>query len=269
MLNQEVTISNEFAELVDDFTLSHDLECGICMGNDPGDADVQELNSPISAEEILNCMKPMSNGKAPGAAGVIIEMLKCSSDKIVPYLMHIYNKILVTGTFPKQWCQAVLAPIHKKGSKTDPNNYRGIALLNVLGKIFTKVINSRLVSWIEKCKLQKEEQAGFRKGYSTVDNIFVLQSLIQKYCTRKGRRFYIVYADFSKAFDTIPHVLLFYQLMVKGVHGNVLNVLRSMYASLESCVRTADGITDYFKCSVGTRQGCMLSPCLFSLYVGK
>ena len=130
-------------------------------------------------------------------------------------------------------------------------------------------MNYRLVQWLEKCELQKEEQAGFRKGYSTFDNIFVLQSLIQKYCSRKGGRFYAIYVDFSKAFDTIPHALLFYQLMNNGVHGRVLKVLKSMYKSLESCVRTPGGITDYFKCSIGTRQGCMLSPTLFSLYVGE
>ena len=211
----------------------------------------------------------MSNGKAPGADGVVIEMLKCSTHVTLPYLRHLYNRVLTTGNFPKQWCQAVLAPLHKKGLKSDPNNYRGIALLSVLGKMFTKIINNRLVLWMENCELQKEEQAGFRKGYSTVDNIFVLQSLIQKYCTRKGGRFYTIFVDFSKAFDTIPHALLFYQLMTKGAHGKVLNVLRSMYASLESCVRTPGGITEFFKCSVGTRQGCMLSPCLFSLYVGE
>jgi hypothetical protein len=135
--------------------------------------------------------------------------------------------------------------------------------------VFTKVINTRLVSWAEAANLQREEQAGFRKGYSTVDNMFILQSFIQKYCSRKGGRFYTLFVDFSKAFDTIPHPLLFYQLMTKGLHGNVLKVLRSMYSSLQSCVRTPQGLTELFDCARGTRQGCMLSPFLFSLYVAE
>lgn len=269
LLNKEVKIPYEFAVTVDDFTVSHDAECDVCAGHVLGDDEMQLLNAQITTAEILNCVKNMSNGKAPGVDGVVTEMIKCSASITVPYLKHLYNKVLTTGIFPKEWCQAVLSPLHKKGIKSDPNNYRGIALLSVLGKIFTKIINNRLVTWMEQCTLQREEQAGFRKGYRTVDNIFILQSLIQKYCSRKGGRFYVVFVDFSKAFDTVPHSLLFYQLMKKGVHGKVLNVLRSMYSSLESCVRTPGGITEFFKCSIGTRQGCMLSPCLFSLYVGE
>ena len=177
--------------------------------------------------------------------------------------------MLDSGQYPEQWTKAILVPVHKKGSTTNPNNYRGIALLSVLGKFFSKVINNRLVDWADSNDIQKEEQAGFRKKYSTTDNIFILQSLIQKYCSRKGGRFYTLYVDFSKAFDTIPHALLFYQLMAKGVQGKVFNVLRTMYSTLQSSVRTPEGLTDFFKCERGTRQGCMLSPFLFSLYVGE
>jgi len=94
----------------------------------PGSDEVQELNNVITTEEILKCIKDMSNGKAAGIDGVVVEMLKSSSHTIVPFLKHLYNAVLTSGNFPAQWCQAVLVPIHKKGSKSDPNNYRGIAL---------------------------------------------------------------------------------------------------------------------------------------------
>ena len=269
LLNQEVEINVEFSDIVTGYTETHDSECEICKGTQPGSDEIQELNNAISSEEILKCIKDMSNGKAAGIDGVVVEMLKSSNHIVVPFLKHLYNTVLSSGNFPKQWCQAVLVPIHKKGNKSDPNNYRGIALISVLGKIFAKIVNNRLVEWAETCGAQKEEQAGFRKGYSTTDNIFTLQALIQKYCSRKGGRLYTIFVDFSKAFDTIPHSLMFYQLMTKGVHGKVLNVLRSMYSSLESCVRTPDGLTSTFHCTRGTRQGCMLSPFLFSLYVGE
>lgn len=211
----------------------------------------------------------MANGKSGGIDGVIIEMLKTSLNIVEPYLRHLYNAILESGNYPEQWSKAVLVPLHKKGSTSNLNNYRGIALLSVVGKVFSKVINNRPVQWAENTGIQKEEQARFRKRYSTVDNMFVLQSLIQKYCSRKAGSFYVLFVDLSKAFDTIPHTLLFYQLMSKGVHGKVLQVLRSMYSSLQSCVRTPEGLTYFFKCERGTRQGCMLSPFLFSLYVGE
>ena len=127
----------------------------------------------------------MANGKSCGIDGIVKEMLKSSLHITGPYLSHLYNAILKSGKFPQQWCNAVLVPIHKNGPCTDPNNYRGIALLSVVGKVFSKVINNRLISWAEAGNLYKEEQAGFRKGYSTVDNMFILQALTQKYCSKK------------------------------------------------------------------------------------
>lgn len=269
LLNQEVKISEEFAEFVHTYTEKHDIECDICNGINQGENAQGELNMQISYEEIVHCVKQMSNGKSGGIDGIIIEMLKSSLHVTGPYLLHLFNSILNSGKYPEKWTKAILVPLHKKGPVSDLNNYRGIALLSVLGKIFSKIVNARLVHWAETHGVEKEEQAGFRKGYSTVDNIFILQSIVQKYCSKKGGRFYALYVDFSKAFDTIPHGLLFYQLISKGVHGKILKVLRSMYSSLQSCVRTPHGLTEFFKCERGTRQGCMLSPFFFSLYVGE
>ena len=75
--------------------------------------------------------------------------------------------------------------------------------------------------------------------------------------------------DFSRAFDTVSHAPLCYKLMKLGVHGRVLNILRNMYTGLKSCVRTPEGLTDYFDCARGTRQGCMLNPMLFVLYISE
>ena len=269
LLNQDVKINEEFAEFVESYTVQHDMHCDLCAGRNQGENVDQELNSPISLEEIVHTINNMANGKSGGIDGIIVEMLKASLHIIGPYLAHLFNSILNSGKYPEQWTKAILVPLHKKGPVADQNNYRGIALLSILGKVFSKIVNGRLVHWAETNDVQREEQAGFRKGYSTVDNIFILQSLVQKHCSKKGGRFYALYVDFSKAFDTIPHALLFYQIMSKGVHGKILKVLRSMYSSLQSCVRTPEGLTEFFKCERGTRQGCMLSPFLFSLYVGE
>ena len=81
-----------------------------------------------------------------------------------------------------------------------------------------------------------EEQTGFREKYCTVDQIFVLNSIVQKYLSRPKGRFYCAFVDFSTAFDCIHHNLLFYALVKKGVHGNFIKVIQSMYKSLKSCV---------------------------------
>jgi hypothetical protein len=150
LLNQDVEINVEFSEFVDDFLETHDSECNTCTHHDQAADDILNLNAQITSDEIVQCIKEMSNGKAGGIDGIVIEMLKASLHITEPYLRHLYNGVLLSGKFPDRWCKAILAPIHKKGSVSDPNNYRGIALLSVVGKIFTKIINKRLVDWAEE-----------------------------------------------------------------------------------------------------------------------
>ena len=82
------------------------------------------------------------------------------------------------GEFPTAWSDGLLVPIHKKGSLTSPNNYRGITLLSVLGKLFTRTVNNRLDKWAEEYSIYVEAQYGFRKGRSTTDCGFILHAII-------------------------------------------------------------------------------------------
>ena len=119
------------------------------------------------------------------------------------------------------------------------------------------------MSCAEEKHVGKEEQAGYRINYSTIDQIFNLQSLVQKYMCKSKGRFYVLMVDFSKGFDrpTVPHALILYILMDVGVFGR-LNVLRNMYKGLKSCVKTPKGSTDFF-IVLGPWVGCVLSPMLF------
>ena len=183
--------------------------------------------------------------------------------------MLLYNTILTTGIFPDEWGKAIIHTLHKCGDINTPANFRGISLLSVTSKIFTKLLNERLVKWAESEHASYDEQAGFRKGFSTIDQIFNLFIIVEKYLSRKKGRMYAAFIDFSRAFDTIPHVSMFIQLMKRGIHGNVLTILRSMYSKLKASVRTSTGLTDWFECLIGTRQGCMLSPFIFAMYINE
>ena len=247
-------------------------ECGRdfeCPEKPDSDIDLVSLNEMLTEGEILCSINAMANGKAPGTDGIVIEMIKVDCDFFVPLLTRLFNAILDTGIYPSAWAEAMICPIYKKGSKDDPSNYRGISLLNVISKIFPKALNSRLSSWAEECKVHHEEQAGFRHGYSTVDQIFVLQSMVQKYLCRKRGRLYVMFVDFATAFDSVSHFLLWYRLIKLGVHGKFLQILKSMYAKLKANIRLFDGATDFFDFIVGLRQGCMLSPLLFVLFIGE
>ena len=112
-------------------------------------------------------------------------------------------------------------PNTQKGNVNDPNNYRGISLIDVLNKIFTGILNDRIYKYSTENDILEEAQAGFRKGYSTTDNIFTLQAMVQKYLSKCGGRFYCLFIDFSKAFDTIAHQKLLSSLNKKGIGGKL------------------------------------------------
>jgi len=229
--------------------------------------DCTPLNNPILEEEIRMSILSLKSNKSPGPDGVCIEIYKSTLDIILPFLLSLFNEILDTGNFPLQWSESIITPIHKKGDKSDPRNYRGISLINSLGKIFVSILNRRLQKFCDENSLIDESQAGFRKQYSTEDNIFTLSALIQKYISKPKGRFYCIFIDFAKAFDCINHTRLWFALTRYGIEGKFLNVFKSMYSNLKSCVKTENGLTEFFKCTIGTRQGCISSPLIFSLFL--
>ena len=108
-----------------------------------------------------------------------------------------------------------------------PENYRGITLLSTLGKLFTKILNSRLTDWAENYGVYIEAQVGFRSKMDTIDNIFVLHGLIT-HLINKGRKLYCAFVDFRKAFDFVNRDILWFKLIKLGVRGKILNVMRGM-----------------------------------------
>ena len=182
----------------------------------------------------ISSMKAKS---APGVDGICSEVFKCTANIVSKYLVCFFNEIFECGLFPDSWSKNIISPIHKKGSMYDPNHYRAIALSNSISKIFINILSQRLNTWCDDNDILDESQAGFRKGYSTIDNLFNFQSIIQKYLTVKKGRVYVFYFDFRKAFDSCPHHLLWSCLWRNGVNGKVLTIFQSMYEKLKYCVK--------------------------------
>ena len=116
------------------------------------------------------------------------------------YLLPLFNFIFDSGIFPDMWRDGLLSPLYKRGNRLKPDNYRGITLLSVLGKLFTRVLNNRLESRAENYRINVEAQNGFRKGRGTVDSIFILHNVINEFM-EKGNKLYTCFIDFSEAFD--------------------------------------------------------------------
>ena len=111
---------------------------------------------------------------------------------MLPIYTSLFNIILDSGNIPSDWTRGIILPIYKnKGSKRDPTNYRPITLLSCLGKLLTSILNKRLYKYLDENNLLSETQSGFRKEYSTIDNIFALYAL-QEYCKSKKRNYIAV-----------------------------------------------------------------------------
>ena len=115
---------------------------------------------------------------------------------ITPLLRDLFNKILHTGHFQNTWRDSIIVPVYKSGATDDPFEYRDRSLINVMYKIFSNILYNRLCKWADFNNKIEEAQAGFRKGYSTIDNLFTLQSMVQKYTCKPCGRFYVLYVDF-------------------------------------------------------------------------
>ena len=128
-----------------------------------------------------------------------------------------------------------------------------------------------MYDYATKKGILKDEQGGFRKMHGTVDSIFILKMLIDKYVKSKsqGRRnlLFSCFVDFSKAFDRVPRNKLFDKLRTVGIKGHFLEVLMSMYSNVKSTVKIENKITQTFLCHNGVKQGCMLSPTLFNIFL--
>ena len=139
------------------------------------------VNKDISLHEVEVAIDELNVQKSPGIDGVSNDILKNSKLVIAPMLCHLFNKVLEVGVYPDDWCKAIIVPVYKKGDTSDPNNYRGISLLSCISKLLGKILNNRITKWAEESGKMSDIQAGFRKGKSTVDHIFVLQCLVNKY----------------------------------------------------------------------------------------
>ena len=175
------------------------------------------VNAEITEQDIKTSILSLKVGKAAGSDGLISEMFKNSIDLIMPYLLKLFNAMFTTGVFPVMWTKSIIVPLHKKGDYNNADNYRGISLTSVFSKIFIGILNTRLKAWSDRNNIITEEQAGFRKGYSTIDNAFILHSIIQKYLTKK-RKLYVAFIDFRKAFDSVDRSKLWLILEKKWRH---------------------------------------------------
>ena len=163
------------------------------------------------------------------------------------------------------WQGACIVPLYKgKGDKCECNNSRGISLLSVVGKLFGKVLIERVRAGTE-CAIG-EEQCGFRHGRGCMDQVFAVRQLCEKYLAN-GKYLFWAFMDLEKANDTIDRHGMWQMLRVYGIGGKFLKAVQSFYLDSRACVRVGNDVSQWFLGKVLLRQGCVMSPWLFNVFM--
>ena len=226
--------------------------------------DVNATEGPveeISRAEVLQAMKEMKLGKAPGLSEVTTEMIRSSGERGVKVMREICQRVMDGEGLPNDWKTSVVVPIYKgKGDVMSCGSYRGVKLLDHGLKIVERILERRVRSIIEV----DEMQCGFMPGKGTTDAIFILRRIQEEY-RDKEKKLFLCFVDLEKAFDRVPRKVMEWALRKRGLPEQLVRAVMSLYEGAKTRVRVGSELSDEFSVGVGVHQGSVLSPLLFAI----
>lgn len=219
----------------------------------------------FTRKELEEALKKSKNAKAPGCDNIPTDIYKNATQKCKDRILKLFNNMAERKKIPEDFENAIVVPIHKKGDRNDPGNYRGISLLCAGYKLFAKMIARRIDTHMETRLL--ECQNGFRKGRSCIDGAFATKLLLEK------RREYnlethICFVDLEKAYDSVKRGRLFNILREEEIDEHLCQIIEEIYKRNRIQVRT-EGESKPRRINRGVRQGCPLSCVLFNAYLNS
>ena len=259
-LSKATTLNNHFAKA---FTIED-------SSNIP---EPQPKNTTSSIHEILiteKCvltnLNNLKTNKSMGPDGIPAVLLKNTAASISIPLTMIFNKSLSDGKLPKMWKLANVIPIFKKGIKTDPNNYRPISLTSICAKLMESILKDSLTIFLNDTKFLSNSQYGFRSGRSCTTQLIEVMNDFSTHFENK-ETVDIIYFDFKKAFDTVPHNRLLLKLKQAGIDGNVLKWVTDFLHDRKQRVVIDSASSTGINVESGVPQGSVLGPLLFLIFI--
>ena len=235
------------------------------------DPPTQPLSNPmpsliISTRKVRRVLRSLKTNKASGPDSIPARFLKEFADELAPVLCRLFRLILKSSNYPSTWKHTLVQPVPKKGDRSNPSNYRPIALTSAIAKVFESLLNSHFTKHLEFNSLLSDHQYGFRKARSTGDLLSYLTHTWSSALRNFGES-YVVALDISKAFDRVWHKALLAKLPAYGFTPSSCSLISSFLSNRFISV-VVDGATSAsFPVNSGVPQGSVLSPTLFLLFI--
>ena len=218
----------------------------------------------FNTNEVFNSIAQLSQRKASGLDNITAEHLQFSGPRLAVLLAICFSGFITHGTLPDSMLSVVLVPVikDKSGKVGSINNYRPIALASILSKVLEKLLLDRLSIYINTT----DNQFGFKPKHSTDMCIYALKEALESY-RNQGSTMFVGFIDASRAFDLIHHNKLFNKLKHRGVPNSLIRILVYWYANQQMQVKWGNTLSAPFRVGNGVRQGGILSPALFNIYM--
>jgi hypothetical protein len=220
----------------------------------------------ITEDAVFNLLSMCDASKSPGPDNIHAAFLKgCAASVCIP-LTIIFIKSIEEGTLPGDWKSATIIPLHKKGDRTLPSNYRPISLTSQVVKTFERLISKQLMAFLEDNKLLSEKQHGFRSGRSCLSNLLETTNKWTS-AVDSGTPCDAIFLDICKAFDKVSHNILIKKLHAKGVRGRLLKWITAFLTQRKQRVSCHGSCSPWAVVSSGVPQGTVLGPLFFLVYI--